>query len=136
MKKLITVTLALCMTLSVFAAEETVQTEEVQPAPQQNWLDSMAHSMGRGFVNCLTCWVELPRNLWYDNVRMPIVGMFPGLISGTCLTGARALGGVTDVISFGLTGPGIYTEKFPEYVWHSPWQPEDHQIMLKNKPIQ
>lgn len=138
MKKLITLTLALCMTVSVFAAEgETTATDECQTAKaEQSWLDSMARNMGRGFVNCLTFWVEVPRNLWYDNVRMPIVGMFPGLLSGTCLSGARALGGATDVLSFGLTGPGIYTEKFPEYVWNSPWLPDDDQIMLKNKPIE
>lgn len=128
MKKLLAVALIAGMALTVRGAE----TEDAAGV----WLDNMASNMGRGFVNVLTAGVELPRNLWYDNVRMPIIGILPGAMDGAFLTVVRALGGVTDIVTLGLTGPGIYTESFPEYVWESPWLPEDEQIMLKNKPIQ
>ena len=97
----------------------------------------MADNMGRGFVNTLTFWLEMPRNMWYDGTRNAYFGLLPGIVDGACLTSARAFAGVSDIITLGLSGPGFYSDVFPEYVWQSPWVPEDEEdIMLMNEPIE
>ena len=120
MKKIILATLIVCLsTTTLLAAQEAKQDET------QKWLDNMAYNCGRGFVNCLTFWVEVPRNLIFENLRNPFFGTITGTSDGAFLSLARAFGGATDVLTFGLTGSGIYSDSFPEYVWQSNWIPND-----------
>jgi len=90
--------------------------------------DTMAGNIGRGFRNLLTCWLEVPRNLWLEGSRNPLYGWVVGAMDGSFLTVARAFGGATDVTSFGLTGPGIYGETLPECIMNSPWKAPDALI--------
>ena len=123
MKKFILATLIVCLSATTLLAAQ----EEKQD--KQAWLDNMAYNYGRGVVNCLTCWVEIPRNLIYENVRNPFFGNITGLSDGSFLCLARAFGGATDVLTFGLTGPGIYGNSFPEYVWQSKWIADDALVV-------
>ncbi len=124
MKKFILATLIVCMSATTLLA-----AQEAKQDNRKAWLDNMAYNYGRGVVNCLTCWVEVPRNLIYENVRNPFFGNITGLSDGAFLTAARAFGGVTDVVTFGLTGSGIYGDSFPEYVWQSKWIADDALVI-------
>jgi putative exosortase-associated protein (TIGR04073 family) len=84
---------------------------------------SPAEGIGRGFFNMCCCWLELPRNIVYDNVRVcPVAGVFTGAAKGAFYTVARGLVGTADVVTLGLTRNLMYDEKaFPEYIWDAPW---------------
>ena len=132
MKKSIIIALIAC-----FCVINANATEEVEAKPTlKDWVVAMTYNKGRGLVNCLTCWVELPRGMFYETLRNPYFGIIPGTINGTFLTIARAFGGVTDVVTDGLTGQSIYGDAFPEYVWQSKWIAEDAMIMPDVKKIQ
>jgi len=120
MKKIILASLIVCLSATTLLAAQDAQEDK-----SKQWLDNMAYNFGRGVVNCLTFWVEAPRNLIYENVRNPLYGSLQGVIDGSFLSVARAFGGVTDVLTFGLTGSGIYGDSFPEYVWQSKWIADD-----------
>ena len=132
MKKSIIIALIACFcVINVNAAEKT----EAKPT-LKDWVIAMTYNKGRGLVNCLTCWVELPRGMFYETLRNPYFGIIPGTINGAFLTVARAFGGITDIATDGLTGQGIYGDAFPEYVWQSKWIAEDAMIMPDVKKIQ
>jgi len=120
MKKFILATIIVCLSTTTLLAAQEEKEENTQA-----WLDNMAYNCGRGFVNCLTFWVEVPRNLIFEVGRNPFFGVITGTSDGAFLGVARAFGGATDVLSFGLTGNGIYSEAFPEYVWQSRWVADD-----------
>ena len=120
MKKFILATLIVCLSATTLLAANEEKQDNAQA-----WLDNMAYNCGRGFVNCLTCWVEVPRNLVFEIGRNPFFGSIIGLSDGSFLSLARAFGGLTDVAALGLTGSGIYGSSFPEYVWQSKWIAED-----------
>ena len=126
MKRMVAVALvigAVCSS-AVFAADEA---QAGKPACKKV-VSNMCYAFGRGVVNCLTFWVEVPRNLWYENLRNPLFGSFTGLSDGGWLSVCRAFGGTWDVLSLGATGPGIYNNDIPDYVWQSTWVPADTQI--------
>jgi len=124
MKKFILATLIVGLSATTLLAAQDAKKEN-----RKAWLDNMAYNCGRGFVNCLTCWIEVPRNLIYENVRNPFFGSIAGASDGAFLTAARVFGGATDIASFGLTGPGIYGNAFPEYVWQSKWIADDALVI-------
>jgi putative exosortase-associated protein (TIGR04073 family) len=121
MKKFIAVLMVLCMVAGVAVAEDAKPEYKVT-------MDKMAANMGRGVVNMLTGWLEVPRGLWYEGTRNPYYGSIVGLCNGAFLGVARTFGGATDFVTLGLTGPGIYSESFPEYVWESNWKAEDRML--------
>jgi len=132
MKKLIAIALIACFcVISVNAVEE----EKSEPT-FGDWATAMFYNKARGFVNCLTCWVELPRGMFYESLRNPYYGIIPGTINGTFLSFARAFGGATDFVTDGLTGPSMYGDSFPEYIWQSKWVPNDAMIMPDVKRVQ
>jgi len=115
MKKLATIGLAVLVCAGVGMAQE-----DAQGGGRKNF-GTMSSNMGRGVVNMLTFWLEVPRNLWLDSTRNPYFGWFSGTMDGAFLGTARAFGGVTDFVTFGLTGPSIYSDVFPEYIWDAKW---------------
>jgi len=123
MKKILLASLIICLSATTLLADQEAKNDNAR-----KWLDNMAYNFGRGVVNCLTFWVEVPRNLIYENVRNPLYGSLEGVVDGTFLGVARAFGGATDVLTFGLTGPGVYGDSFPEYVWDSKWIADDALI--------
>lgn len=120
MKKVLAVMLMVCLCAGFAVAAEESESESM--------MTKMADNMGRGFVNVLTGWMEVPRGLWYEGSRNPYYGHVVGLINGSFLTVARTAGGVADLATFGLTGPGIYGESFPVYVWDAKWNPDDKML--------
>jgi len=123
MKKIIAVMLMVCLCAGYAVAEEKSEPEKS--------MTKMANNMGRGFANILTGWLEIPRGLWYEGSRNPFYGQFVGLLNGSFLTVARTVGGAADVLTLGLTGPGIYGESFPDYVWQAKWNPDDKMLDQK-----
>ena len=121
MKKILTVLMVLCMVAGVAVAEEA-------KPEYKDTMDKMAVNMGRGVVNMLTGWLEVPRGLWYEGSRNPYYGTIVGSLNGAFLAVARTVGGAADFATLGMTGPGIYSEGFPQYVWESDWKAEDRML--------
>lgn len=84
-------------------------------------LDAMVNRAGRGAVNVLAGWLEIPRNVWNHNVALPYVGLFPGVIDGAALTATRTVGGAADLATLGFINPGIYGPAFTECISDAPW---------------
>ena len=95
---------------------------ELSPQPDEKSVNPFL-GVGRGVANMLLCWVEVPRCLVYDNVKLyPVLGMFTGSVKGLLLTSARFLVGAVDVVTFGYTGSALFEpQAFPDYVWKAPW---------------
>lgn len=121
MKTVLTIAIA----LTVCVASVYAQDEETQAAPEKKNSDMMGMNICRGVINTTTFWLEVPRCFWVETTRNPYYGFVVGTVNGSFLGVARAFGGVTDIITFGLTGFGIYGEGFPEYVWNSKWTAGD-----------
>lgn len=115
---------AVCILLA--AAAGTVRAEEAAPAEsvvEERSSGNNFANMGRGLVNILTCFLEVPRCLVYRNGQVPVLGVLAGACEGTGLTGVRAFAGVADLLSFGFMPDAIYrvNADFHEWVWDSPW---------------
>lgn len=124
MKTVVTIALALI----VCASSVYAQDDDAPATPDKKNSDMMGMNICRGFINTVTCWIELPRCFWVETTRNPYYGYVSGLCSGAFLGVARGFAGVTDVLTFGLTGSGIYGDGFPEYVWNSKWTAGDSLI--------
>ena len=85
------------------------------------------YNMGRGLGNIATCWMEVPRALVYHNSQLPVLGVVVGACQGVGYTAVRAFAGVADILSFGFMSDSIYEScgDFKEWVWQSPWLPEE-----------
>jgi len=93
----------------------------------------MAYSMLRGAGNILTGWGEVPRNIWYECQRNAMFGIVTGVSDGSFLAVCRTFGGVADFATFGMTGPGIYNEDLPDFVWQSRWLAPDEKVSKAEK---
>jgi len=99
-------------------AEENLMT--YQPHTADMFFEKWGFKMTRGFMNCATCWVELPRNIHVETSENAIVGPFVGFGKGLGLTVTRLVAGVMDIATFG-TVDDTYTlydqYAFPYFVW-------------------
>ncbi|MBE6402447.1 MAG: hypothetical protein IKD10_08425 [Lentisphaeria bacterium] len=84
-------------------------------------------NIGRGLVNVVTCWMEVPRCLVYHNSQVPVLGLVVGACQGAGFTAIRAFAGVADILSFGFMSDSIYTSchGFDEWVWDERWVPHE-----------
>lgn len=73
-----------------------------------------------GFVNVLTCWLELPRAFTYEATARPRSMIVLAPLIGTSLTGLRALQGVGNILTLGLCDKFIRGD-MPQYVWDALW---------------
>jgi len=81
------------------------------------------HKMGRGVVNVLTCWIELPRKVsqgWEE--KDPLLGVGAGLVRGSGLAVARLALGAYEAVSFLIPLPQGYASPYagmelPDYAW-------------------
>ncbi|MBE6368673.1 MAG: hypothetical protein E7056_00745 [Lentisphaerae bacterium] len=103
-------------------AEQAQATECSSCSCEKNF-----YNMGRGLVNILTCWLEVPRCLVYHNSQVPVMGAVVGACEGAGLTAIRAFAGVADFLSFGFMTDSIYETSydFREWVWDSRWIPQN-----------
>ncbi len=82
------------------------------------------YCVGRGMVNIGTAIVELPRNVVYENHEFPVMGSLIGLEKGSFFTMYRMFAGLYDIMSLGFSGNLCYGNKFPDFVFYSPWVPD------------
>lgn len=116
-KKIAAVCAAGILSLNMMAAEST--------ADSRSCADNF-YNMGRGLVNIVTCWVEVPRCLIYHNSQLPVLGVVVGACQGAGFTAIRAFAGVADFASFGFMSDSIYESchGFEEWVWDARWVPK------------
>ncbi len=108
-------------------AAPAMECAQAQSCSDSCCWENNLYNMGRGLVNILTCWLEVPRCLIYHNSQVPVMGLVVGACQGVGLTGMRAFAGVADVASFGFMTDSIYKSyhDFGEWVWNSRWVPKN-----------
>ena len=74
--KIAAVAVMLSLSAGVWAAEA-----EAGSCPAEKNLCNM----GRGLVNIVTCWMEVPRCLVYYNSQLPVLGAVVGAVQGAGL---------------------------------------------------
>lgn len=77
-----------------------------------------AKKLGRGLVNILTGWVELPKNIYQTSAESnPFAGITIGLVKGLGMTVVRTGAGIYDTATFPFPLPQGYKPVLdPEYV--------------------
>ncbi|MCE5229151.1 exosortase system-associated protein, TIGR04073 family [bacterium] len=83
----------------------------------------MFHKLGRGVVNVVTCWVEIPRSITiqWENTD-PVSGLFVGGIEGIGWGFARFATGVYEVFTFPFPVPSGFKPLIePEFVITDIW---------------
>ena len=90
-----------------------------------------AYCLGRGIANLGTAPLEIPRCMVYDNASIPIIGLVGGVVDGAFMTVFRVFGGVIDVVSLGFDNGGIYSNRFPDFIWESNWLPKKETIVIE-----
>jgi len=104
-------------------------------ATQKKTKPNPPYALARGFANVLTCWLEVPRGLIYENARIPIIGFFTGTVKGGFLTMYRAVAGTIDIAAMGLTREGLYFNDFPDFVWDAEWIPPCGEDLIDSKNL-
>lgn len=80
--------------------------------------DKMLHKLGRGIVNVLTGWMEIPKEIaeaWRETD--PVTGLVVGGIKGVGYTVVRTVAGVYEIFTFPMPFPENYGPIIePEFV--------------------
>ncbi|MDD4900128.1 MAG: exosortase system-associated protein, TIGR04073 family [Candidatus Omnitrophica bacterium] len=85
------------------------------------------NKLGRGFVNALTCILEIPGEaIKVGQEKDPLTGMTLGVVEGFCTAGLRGLTGLFDVVTFAIP-PYNKPLMQPEYALQS--------FLVKSKEI-
>ena len=85
--------------------------------------DDPIHKAGRGVVNILTSWIEIPKQLHLGSQEdNPVVGVGMGLAKGVSLTVLRIGVGAYEAVTFPLPYPKGYVSPYeqmqlPDYAW-------------------
>lgn len=86
-------------------------------------ISKMFTKMGRGIVNVLTGWIEIPKNVareWRETD--PFTGLILGTIKGIGWGFGRTISGVYEIITFPFPIPRNYEPlMMPEYILPSIW---------------
>ena len=71
--------------------------------------NKMMHKLGRGIVNVLTGWMEVPKNISVEWKKSdPFSGIVMGTVKGLGWTLGRTMSGAYDVVTFPLPIPENY----------------------------
>ena len=87
------------------------------------WAQDPIHKMGRGVVNVLTGWIELPKQVHMGSQEEnPVTGFGWGLVKGAGLTVLRAGMGVYEALTFPIPYPKSFASPYeqmelPDYAW-------------------
>jgi putative exosortase-associated protein (TIGR04073 family) len=87
------------------------------------WAQDPIHKMGRGVVNVLTGWIELPKQVHLGSQEAnPVAGLGWGLVKGISLTVLRAGIGIYETLTFPIPYPkdfaSIYEQmELTDYAW-------------------
>lgn len=91
--------------------------------PSAVWAQDPIHKMGRGVVNLLTGWLELPKQIHLgSHEENPIVGVGRGVLKGAGLTLLRSGIGVYEAVTFPIPYPKDFASPYeqmevPDYAW-------------------
>lgn len=87
------------------------------------WAQDPIHKMGRGVVNVLTGWIELPKQIHLGSQEdNPVIGVGSGLFKGVGLTVLRSGVGIYEALTFPLPYPKNYASPYEQmelndYAW-------------------
>ena len=87
------------------------------------WAQDPIHKMGRGIVNVLTGWIEVPKQLHLGSQESnPITGIGAGLLKGAGLTVLRGGVGIFEALTFPIPYPKDFASPYeemalPDYAW-------------------
>ena len=87
------------------------------------WAQDPLHKAGRGVVNVLTSWIELPKNIHLGTQEdNPLLGVGWGLIRGTGLMATRVVVGAYETVTFFIPYPKHFASPYeglelPDYAW-------------------
>lgn len=87
------------------------------------WAQDPIHKMGRGMVNVLTSWIEVPKQL--DRGRRednPLAGLSSGILKGVGLTLLRVGVGAYEIVTFPVPYPKAFASPYEQmelqdYAW-------------------
>jgi putative exosortase-associated protein (TIGR04073 family) len=92
-------------------------------AAQPVWAQDPIHKMGRGLVNVLTGWIEIPKRV-QDGVRgtNPVTGLGRGILKGAGLTLLRGGMGLYEALTFPVPYPKEFASPYEQmelndYAW-------------------
>lgn len=106
------------------ASVATAQSETAAEIERQNSdINKMFHKLGRGVVNVLTGWIEIPKQTAAEWRRTdPFTGTILGIVKGVVWGIARTFAGFYEVISFPFPIPRNYEPIMePEFVLPTVW---------------
>ena len=87
------------------------------------WAQDPIHKLGRGAVNLLTGWIEIPKQLQQGTLEEnPVAGAGRGLLRGVGLALLRVGVGLYEGVTFPLPLPSAYGSPYapmelPDYAW-------------------
>ena len=87
------------------------------------WAQDPIHKAGRGVVNVLTCWIELPKNIHFGPKEAnTLLGDVWGLVRGTGLMATRLAVGAYEAVTFPIPYPKHFASPYeglelPDYAW-------------------
>ena len=87
------------------------------------WAQDPIHKVGRGLVNVLTSWIEIPKNMHLGmQEENPVLGVGWGLVKGVGLAAMRIGIGAYEAVTFPLPYPKAYASPYeglelPDYSW-------------------
>ena len=87
------------------------------------WAQDPIHKMGRGVVNVLTGWIEVPKQLHMGaQHENPVTGIGQGLFKGVSLTVLRLGTGIFEALTFPIPYPKDFASPYEQmelndYAW-------------------
>jgi putative exosortase-associated protein (TIGR04073 family) len=93
---------------------------------ERSEVGQMTHKLGRGVINIMTGWIEIPKTIaakWRETD--PATGFVMGFIQGTGWAFCRTAAGGYDVVTFPFDAPAGYAPLLePEFILPSIWGEE------------
>ena len=92
-------------------------------ASPEAWAQDPIHKMGRGVVNVLTGWIELPKHIHLGSQEVnPVTGITRGLLKGAGLTLLRGGVGLYEAVTFPIPYPTDFASPYErmelnDYAW-------------------
>lgn len=87
----------------------------VPTAMANDYGNQVVDKFSRGFVNTVTGWVELPKNIVNTSKQQNVgMGLTVGLIKGVAHTVGRTVVGAVELVTFFIPNPEFV---HPKYVW-------------------
>ena len=79
---------------------------------------NMGETLGRGFANVATCWLELPTEIFLvSKSHDPLTGVIYGPVKGAMYSVLRLLSGCNDILTFPLVREPLIEPDFVFEYW-------------------